>query len=101
MADRHAASITVGPRLADDLVKVHPAGVEVEIQVEVDVEVELLRDGEDAGDLLDGVAVRIGAAADQVGALPAGRDQQLLGAWIVKEALLREYADLDIDCPGV
>ena len=40
------------------------------------------------------IGVGVGAAADEVGALLAGRDQQFLGAGIVGQALLREYADL-------
>ncbi len=50
---------------------------------------------------VDGVGVGVGAAADQVGALLAGRDQQFLGAGIVGQSLLREDADLEVERPGV
>ena len=69
--------------------------------MEVDVEIEAASDLEDARDLSVRIAVGIGAAADQVGAGLAGRDQQLLGAGIVEQALLRKHADLQVDRPGV
>ena len=58
------------------------------------------RDREDARDLAVRIAVGVGAAADQIGALLPGLDQQFLGAGIVSQALLREDADLEIDRPG-
>ena len=47
------------------------------------------------------IGIGIGATADHVGALLAGLHQQLLGAGIVGEALLRERADLQVDCPRI
>src|SRR4051812_47955693 len=47
------------------------------------------------------VAVGIGTAADQAGAGLAGGNEQLLGARIVEQSLLRKYANLDVDRPGV
>lgn len=74
--------------LAADLLHRHAGGVEVEIEVEVDIDVEALCDLEDARDLAMRVAVGIGAATDQIGALFASLDQQFLRAGIVQQALL-------------
>ena len=101
MADGDAAAVAVGVGRAAHLVEVHPAGIEIEVEVEVDVEVEAAGDGEDARDVLVRVRVGVGAAADQVGALGAGRHQQLLGARVVDQPLLREDADLQVERPGV
>src|SRR5262249_44813360 len=101
VADGDTAAVAVGIRLATDLVQVHPAGVEIEVEVEVDVDVKTPRDGENACDLLVRVRVGVGTAADQVGALFACCHQQLLGAGIVDETLLREGANLQIERPGV
>ena len=48
-----------------------------------------------------GSAVGVGAAADDVGTLLAGLDQQFLGAGIVGQAFLREYANFEVERPGV
>src|SRR3954468_10985919 len=69
--------------------------------MKVDVEIETARDREDARSLGRRIGVGVGAAADDVGPLLAGRDQQLLGAGIVGQAFLREYADLKVERPGV
>ena len=101
MADRDPAAPAVGVGLPAHLVEVHPGRVEVEIQMKVDVEIEAARDGEDARNLRRRIGVGVGAAADDVGALLAGLDQQFLGAGIVGQALLREHADLEVERPGV
>ena len=69
--------------------------------MKVDIAVELPRDREDARDLTVRIAVGIGAAADQICALFARRDQQLLGAGIIEQTFLRKHADFDVDRPGV
>ena len=69
--------------------------------MKVDVEIEAARDIEDARGLRGRIGVGIGAAADDVGALLAGLDQQLLGAGIVGQAFLREHADLQVERPCV
>src|SRR5262245_23710541 len=69
--------------------------------MKIDVEIEAARKLENAGDLRLGIGVGIGAAADQVGALLASRDQKLVGAGIVGQALLRKDADLQVDGPGI
>ena len=101
MADRDPPAPPVRVGLPADLVEMHPRRIEIEIEMEVDIEVEALGDREDARDLLVRLGVGIGTAADQVGAVLAGLDQQLLGARIVEQALLRKDADLKIDRPGV
>ena len=99
MADRDPAAPAMGVGLAAHLVEMHPGRIEVEIEMKVDVEIEAARDIEDARDLRGRIGVGIGAAADDVGALLAGLDQQLLGAGIVGQAFLREHADLQVDAP--
>ena len=47
------------------------------------------------------IAVGIRTAADQIGASFACRQQQLFGAGIVEQTLLREHADFKLDCPGI
>src|SRR5438309_2145667 len=42
----------------------HPRRIEIEVEVEIDVEVELLRDREDARDLLVGMDVAVDEAGD-------------------------------------
>ena len=74
---------------------------DVEIQMKVDVEIEAPRDVEDAGDLRQGIGVRIWATADDVGPLLAGSHQQFLGAGIVGEAFLWKGANLQINRPLV
>ena len=101
MADRHPAAPAVGVGLAAHLVEVHPRRVEVEIQMKVDVEIEAVRDGEDARSLRRRIGVGVGAAADDVGPLLAGGDQQFLGSGIVGQAFLRENAESRGRRPGV
>ena len=69
--------------------------------MKIDVAIEAPRDSEDARDLAMRIAVGIGTPADKVGALLAGRDQQLLGAGIVEQPFLRKHANLDIDRPTI
>ena len=69
--------------------------------MEVDAQIKAAGNGEDARDMLEGLGVRVGAAADQVGARLAGSDQQLFGARVVEETLLRENADLQVDRPRI
>src|SRR3954464_14902863 len=69
--------------------------------MKVDVEIEAAPDGEDGRSLRRRIGVGVGAAADDVGPLLAGLDQQFLGAGIVGQAFLREYADLEVERPGV
>ncbi len=101
VTDGDAAAVAVGVGRAAHFVQMHPAGIEIEVEVEVDVEVEAAGDGEDARDVLVGVRVGVGAAADQIGAPGAGRHQQLLRARVVDQPLLREDADLQVERPGV
>ena len=48
-----------------------------------------------------GLGVGIGTTADQIGAVPAGLDQKLVGAGIVEQPFLREDANFEIDRPGI
>jgi hypothetical protein len=79
----------------------HPGGIEVEVEMEIDVDVEPLGDREDALGLPVGIGVEVGSAADQFGAALAGGHEELLGAGIVDQPLLRKDADLQVDRPGV
>src|SRR5215831_3558152 len=101
VTDRHAAAPSLRIGLAAYLIEVHPRRIDVEIQMKVDVEIEAARDLEDAGDLRQGIGVRIWATADDVGPLLAGLHQQFLGAGIVGEAFLWKGANLQIDRPLV
>src|ERR1044072_3674574 len=69
--------------------------------MKIDIEIEAARNIEGACDLPVRIAVGIGTAADQVGTGFARRDEQLFGAGIVEQALLREDADLQIDRPRI
>ena len=52
-------------------------------------------------ELLVRIGVGVGTAADQVGAVAKGCDQQFLGAGIVGQAFLREGADDEVQRPGI
>ena len=69
--------------------------------MKVDVAVEPPRNREDTCDLPVRIAVGVGTAADEVGALFARRDEKLLAARIVEQSFLRKNADFDVDRPGV
>ena len=87
--------------LATDFVEMHPGRIEIEIEMEIDIDVETPCEIEDARDLAVRIAVGIGTAADQVGAVFARFDQKLEGAGIVVETFLRKHADFDVDGPGI
>src|SRR5262245_19297062 len=101
MPDGDASAPPISLCLATDFIEVHPGWVEVEVEMEVDVEIEAPRNGIDAGDLLLRLRIGIGTAADEVGAGVAGLHQQLLGARIIEQALLREHADFEVDRPAI
>ena len=86
MADGDTAAPAMRDRLPAHLVQMHPGRVEIEIEMEVDIEIELACDRENAGNLIVGLGVGIGTAADQIGAVPARFDQQLVGAGIVESS---------------
>src|SRR5580658_8434004 len=69
--------------------------------MKVDIAVELPRNREDTRNLSVRIAIGIGTAADEVGALLARRDEKLLGARIVEQPFLRKNTDFDVDRPGV
>src|SRR5215813_11103596 len=87
--------------LPDHLVETHPGGIEIEVKVKVNVEVEARGNREDLRDMAVRVGVGIGTAANQIGAVLAGCDQQLFSAGIIDQAFLRKDADLEVDRPGV
>ena len=88
-------------RLPADFVQMHPGRIEIEIEMEVDIEIEFVGDRKNAGNLIAGLGVGIGTAADQIGTVPAGLDQELVGTGIVEQAFLREDANFEIDRPGI
>ena len=58
--------------------------------MKIDIEIEFVGDRENASNLIAGLGVGIGTAADQIGTIPAGLDQELVGTEIVEQAFLRE-----------
>ena len=67
----------------------------------VDIDAELAGEREDAADLPLVVGVVIGRRADHSGAALQCRDEQLLGAGVVGQPLLRKDADFEVDRPAV
>lgn len=85
VADGHAALHAAGDDLLRHLVEMPPARVGVEIEVAVEIQAEVLRHGEDPRDMPPGIAVGVGAAAEQVGARAQRLPQQLFGAAVVAQ----------------
>ena len=101
VADGDPAAILEFLRAPADVIEIHAIGRRAEIQMHVDVDVVVARQLEDAVDLAGRIAVGIGRAADHAAAAVERRDNELVGARIVEETLLREHADLEIDRPGI
>ena len=101
MADGDAATISKFPRALADVIEGHAFGVGAEIEMQVDVDIVFTRELEDAIDLAGRIAVGVRRAADRTAAAIERFDHQFLGAGIVEKPLLRKYADLQIDRPGV
>lgn len=101
MPDRDATTIVALFGLPADLVEMRPGRIEVEVEMEIDVEVELPGEVEDAREMRVRIGVRIRAAADRIGSLAQGLNQQLFSPGIVGQAFLREDAKRQIDRPGV
>src|SRR5262245_56608670 len=69
--------------------------------MEIDIKVKAPRNFKNARNVPVRIRVGVGAAADQVGALLARRDQKFLCAGIVEQAFLRDSAYYNVDGPGV
>ena len=99
--DRDAAAPAIFLGLAADIFDLHAVSGLGEIEMHVDLGIVFARDGEDAIDLAARVAVEIRRRADRARAAAQALDQQLVGAGIVDQPLLRKHAEFDIDAPGV
>ena len=97
--DPPAAAILLG-QLADE-VNIHVLGRIADIEMNVDVDIEFASELEDPPDLAGMIGVIARRAADRLGAALQCRDQQLVGAGIIGQPVLRENADLDVDRPAV
>ena len=94
-----AAAVLLG-QLADEM-NVHCLRRVADIEVDVDLHVELAGELKDPSDLTGMVGVISRRAADSPGAAFQRLYQQLVGAGIVGEPVLRKDADFDIDGPAV
>ncbi len=101
MSDRNPAPPTKFLRLAADIFDLHPIGGLGKVQMHVDFDIEVARDRKYPVDLAARVAVEIRNGADRPRAPAQALDQQLFGAGIVGESLLREDAQFHIQCPGI
>ena len=101
MADRDAAAELVFLGQLADQFDVHVVGRVAGIEMHVDVDVVFSREIEHAMDLPGVIRIEVGRGADHAGALVQRLHQQRVGAGIVGQSLLREYAEFKIDSPGV
>jgi hypothetical protein len=101
MADRDpaAAAILLG-QFADEM-DVHCLGRVADIEVDIDVDVEFAGELKDPPDLTGMVGVVSRRAADNSGAAFQRFGQQLLGAGIIGQPVLRKNADFDVDGPPI
>ncbi len=101
VADRNAAApfVFLG-QLADEhgvkLLRRVPG-----VEMHVDVDIELTCQLEHAADLTGMIRVVVRRCAHRLRATLETFDHQLVGTWIVGEALLRHHAELDVDRPLV
>ena len=101
MADGDAPAIAAGPGLGDDCRQSGVFRIEVEIEVEIDIDAKGLRQIEDQPHVFLRLGVGVGATADQIGAALQRRLQQAIGFHLLRQALLGEGADFEVDGEGV
>src|SRR5947209_7942955 len=101
MAYRDAAGPAIFLGFPADIFDLHAVGRIREVEMHVDIDIVVARDRKNAVDLAARIGIDVGDGADRIRAAPQPLDQELFGAGIIGEALLRKDADFEIDSPGI